>query len=446
MMKILNDYTKYDSETDLEFMQKLQNLSANDNIIMIPEMTKEDEKNFAIVRRWGNGEWWTQQYVGILEISGESVFIGSRFDDEEDYWFTHYILSRAMGMKANIFQDMNPKIGLNDVLEELLAIVLISQIEKAYRKGLYRRYRSYECNDSKVKGKIDIARHIQLNLLFNGNIAYSYREFTTDNNINKIILTAFSYLEKRHPQMIQGLLKYHKNTEECIKQLKRIVTPASRQEIQKLVQRERKKISHPLYHDWEMVRRTAIMVLRHMGIEMTKEQNQECSGVLINMNRIWELYLECILKEHIRDSYTINAQEERGILYQSSDSKPKRNIRPDFCVYKNQKNPEIVIDAKYKNQWEEIASGKKDDWQGAREDIFQIISYMHLYQCKKSGIICPCRQATEKLNNTESIRYIISQELNEEQFKVLPLVISSKEEMKNNEEKLIGELENLMDK
>ena len=60
-----------------------------------------------------------------------------------------------MGMKADIFPKMNPQTGFNDILEELLAIVFVSQIGKAYRKELYRRYRTYECNDSKVKGKID---------------------------------------------------------------------------------------------------------------------------------------------------------------------------------------------------------------------------------------------------------------------------------------------------
>ena len=103
-------------------------------------------------------------------------------------------------MNINILQNMDPGVGSGDILEQLLAFVFAAQIERAYRKGLYRRYRTYECNDSKVKGKIDITRHIRLNPLNNGKIAYSYREYTADNDVNKMIFTAYTYLQKRHPK------------------------------------------------------------------------------------------------------------------------------------------------------------------------------------------------------------------------------------------------------
>lgn len=442
-MKLLKDYTKIEcnSENDYELFQKLQDISSNKNIITIPEMAVEEKERFAIVRCLENGELWTQQYVGILEIDGETVFIGSRFDDKEEYWFTHYIISRAMGMKASVFPQMRPQIGFNYILEELLAIAFVSQIGKAYRKGLYRRYRTYECNDSKIKGKIDIERHIRKNLLFNGNIAYSYRELTADNNINKIILTAFSYLEKRHPQMLQGLLKHQKSTKDCIKQLKNVLEPASKQEIQKLLQRERKKITHPLYHDWELVRKTAIMILRHMGVQMAAEDNRECSGVLVNMNKIWESYLESIIKEHIPGNYEITTQEEKGYLLSGTNEKPLRVAKPDYCVYTNENELEMILDAKYKNQWEAIVSKRNPDWTEPREDIFQIISYMHLYQCKRSGVICPCSNPEK---NVEPVTCKISKELKDESLTIFPLKISSMQEMKEEEKKLVGEIFNKM--
>ena len=110
-------------------------------------------------------------------------------------------------MNINILQNMDPGVGSGDILEQLLAFVFAAQIERAYRKGLYRRYRTYECNDSKVKGKIDITRHIRLNPLNNGKIAYSYREYTADNDVNKMIFTAYTYLQKRHPNIMKNLEK-----------------------------------------------------------------------------------------------------------------------------------------------------------------------------------------------------------------------------------------------
>lgn len=138
---------------------------------------------------------------------------------------------------------MDPGVGSGDILEQLLTFVFAAQIERAYRKGLYRRYRTYECNDSKVKGKIDITRHIRLNPLNNGKIAYSYREYTADNDVNKMIFTAYTYLQKRHPNIMKNLEKKRKTVGECITQFRNIMQPASRQEAQKLVQRERRKIT-----------------------------------------------------------------------------------------------------------------------------------------------------------------------------------------------------------
>ena len=47
-----------------------------------------------------------------------------------------------------------------------------------------------------------------------------------------------------------------------------------RQEAQKLVQRERRKITHSVYHDWEEVRKTAIILLRHMGISVENDKDK----------------------------------------------------------------------------------------------------------------------------------------------------------------------------
>lgn len=90
----------------------------------------------------------------------------------------------------------------------ILAIIFAIQIARAYRKGIYRRYRTYENNDSKLKGRIDVARHIRLNPIFNGNIAYSSREYTADNDMNRMILTAYTSLQKDSRALCVNWKKY----------------------------------------------------------------------------------------------------------------------------------------------------------------------------------------------------------------------------------------------
>ena len=407
----------------------LLNLSA-DQVLSIPEMTETEKDSFRILTNF-NGKYWTQNYIGLLQIEEKNVFIGSRFDDES-FFFTQYILDRALGMNINILQNMDPGVGSGDILEQLLAFVFAAQIERAYRKGLYRRYRTYECNDSKVKGKIDITRHIRLNPINNGKIAYSYREYTADNDVNKMIFTAYTYLQKRHPNIMKNLEKKRKTVGECITQFRNIMQPASRQEAQKLVQRERRKITHSIYHDWEEVRKTAILILRYMGIFVRDAQAEKTiHGVLINMNWVWEQYLQSILEDEIKGKgYTFQPQDEKNIFIRNKN--PLHTLKPDLCIYKDEKSA-LILDAKYKNAWSDAVQNKNGNFdERVREDYFQILAYMYGFRCNKAGIFCPCSASNSSHSEHEYYEYTITKDREKEKFYLLPLYIPHSQESKNN--------------
>lgn len=428
----LKDYSDVSEKNELtqeKLRDQLLKLSA-ENVFSIPEMSDEEKESFRVLANF-NGRLWTQNYTGILQIEDRNVFISSRFDDDSCF-FTQYILDKALGMKINIFQDMKPGVNHGGILEQLLAFIFVEQIEHACRKGLYRRYRTYECNDSRVKGKIDITRHIRLNPLNNGKIAYSYREYTIDNDVNKLIFTAYTYLQKRYPDTMKSLEKRRKTVGECMSKFRNIMQPASRQEAQKLVQRERRKITHSVYHDWEEVRKTAIILLRHMGISVENDKDKaqnKIHGVLINMNWIWEKYLESILKDQLKEGYCFKAQHEKKIFFRNG--KGNRTLKPDLCIYKkgNADTPVLILDAKYKNAWSEAVGGKFKE--SVREDCFQILSYMYGFGCNKSGIFCPVVEAEEEKaveESSELLEYTITNETNRK-FYLLPLQIPNS---KNN--------------
>lgn len=406
------------------------------------------------------GEYWTQQYIGLLQITSdgtkEEVFIRSRFDNESCE-FSKYILNKALGLKANILQNVEPSVGRGEILDLILAIIFTMQIARAYRKGIYRRYRTYENNDSKLKGRIDVARHIRLNPIFNGNIAYSSREYTADNDMNRMILTAYTSLQKRQPGRMRELEKKYAPVKDFISQLKNIMQPASRQEARKLVQKERKKITHAVYSDWESVRKTAILILKYMGIA-PEDDGTNVNGILINMNYIWERYLVQIVKEKIENKYQIEGKKSFGIFFpndQSNESPRELKLQPGELklqpdlVISDKDEPLLIIDAKYKNEWENVASDKlgKPD----REDCFQIMSYMYRAKCKFGGIFCPQTKVRDESDNGKmSLKeYFIFEKRDEKAIVTLfSLQIngvqgSSKEfaeEMKKREDALCGEI------
>ena len=450
-----------DSEERVDRFAKLIDGVSQSDILVLDENDCAAKEPFKIVTQGNKGEYWTQQYIGLLQITSdgtkEEVFIRSRFDVNESCEFSKYMLNKALGLKANILQKVEPSVGRGEILDLILAIIFAIQIARAYRKGIYRRYRTYENNDSKLKGRIDVARHIRLNPIFNGNIAYSSREYTADNDMNRMILTAYTSLQKRQPGRMRELEKKYAPVKDFISQLKNIMQPASRQEARKLVQKERKKITHAVYSDWESVRKTAILILKYMGIA-PEDDGTNVNGILINMNYIWERYLVQIVKEKIENKYQIEGKKSFGIFFpndQSNESPRELKLQPGELklqpdlVISDKDEPLLIIDAKYKNEWENVASDKlgKPD----REDCFQIMSYMYRAKCKFGGIFCPQTKVRDESDNGKmSLKeYFIFEKRDEKAIVTLfSLQIngvqgSSKEfaeEMKKREDALCGEI------
>ena len=92
----------------------------------------------------------------------------------------------------------------DEIFDYLLLFCFIEQLEKAQLKGYYKTYRRFEKNDDKVKGTLDIARHIRLNAgQKNGRIAYSYRENTINNYLNQLIVAAYYHLKNKYYDLVE---------------------------------------------------------------------------------------------------------------------------------------------------------------------------------------------------------------------------------------------------
>lgn len=116
----------------------------------------------------------------------------------------------------------------------------------------------------------------------------------------------------------------------------------------------------------------------------------------------------------------------------------------DKKVISDKNRPLLIIDAKYKNEWENVASNKSD--KPEREDCFQIMSYMYRAECKFGGIFCP---QTKVRDDGKMKEYSIFGESDKEAIVTLfSLQIngiqgSSKEfaeEMEKREDALCGEI------
>ena len=345
----------------------LDNLSREDNIFIFPNDLMNspdldrDQKIFETV----NQEIKTGNVIGFLGYGQERLTISSRFSDESNDHFLHYLLQKVLNINLT---SLDVGLSPEDKLYQLLIYLLPKYLQAALRKGLYKEYQRFFHNDSHVKGVLDVGNHLKKNLPFTGNIAYTTREFTYDNPLMQLIRHTIEYIKNQ-----KGFGVLLDSNRENVSEIVR-VTPsyklADRVKIIRLNQT--KPVRHAYFREYRKLQELCLLILsseKH-GLGF---QEQKIHGVLFDVAWLWEEYVQTLLPEGF--IHPRNKEKTDGISVFSSHV---RKIYPDFY----HKDFKIVLDAKYK-KLEFTEKGIN------REDLYQLISYTYILEAKTAGLIFP---------------------------------------------------------
>lgn len=153
-----------------------------EGVFVFPEIIKdaEDLTRDQMILQSVNDTYRTSNVMGFLGCGDERLIIESRFSGDGDDFFFQYLLDRVLDF-PNIV-DMEADANHNNRLFNFLLFLFPHYLKAAMRKGLFKKYIRRRYNDGNVKGTIDVARHIEKNTPFAGNVAYSQREFSYDNS------------------------------------------------------------------------------------------------------------------------------------------------------------------------------------------------------------------------------------------------------------------------
>lgn len=353
----------------------------------------------------------TGNLMGFVGLGGNKnhntkLEIRSRFTENaenngQDY-FLHYMLEKVF--RINLF-DMNYSHSKNDGFD-LLFLIFPHLLKRALRQGIFRTYRTFQKNDAAVKGVIDINRHIKQNTPFNGKIAYRSREYSADNDITQLIRHTIEFLKQK--EIGKSLLNSDNDTKDAVKQIV-AATDSSYcfQNRAKIIHNNLRPVNHPYYSGYKYLQQLCLLILRHQSMQYS-QSNSPVYGILFDGAWLWEEYLWTIFKP-LGFEHPENKTGKGGIrLFDNSNnddgeinfSKCYRRIYPDF-FRKNQsslraecgspENDGIILDAKYKH----LENGF------VRDDLYQIISYMHTMKISRGGFIFP-----EKVDDELLCRFI----------------------------------------
>ena len=345
----------------------LDNLSREDSIFIFPNDLMNspdldrDQKIFETV----NQEIKTGNVIGFLGYGQERLTISSRFSDESNDHFLHYLLQKVLNINLT---SLDVGLSPEDRLYQLLIYLFPKYLQAALRKGLYKEYQRFFHNDSHVKGVLDVGNHLKKNLPFMGNIAYTTREFTYDNPLMQLIRHTIEYIKN---QKSFGVLL--DSNRENMTEITRVTPAYKLANRAKIIRMNKiKPIRHAYFREYRKLQELCLMILSREKHGLGP-QVQMVHGILFDVAWLWEEYVHTLLQKGF--IHPRNKDKTNGI---SVFSVGKRKVYPDFY----DRERKIVLDAKYK-KLELTEKGIN------REDLFQLISYSYILKAEKAGLIFP---------------------------------------------------------
>lgn len=400
-------------DSDKDNLQKIANvaiknlsLDNNPNLLVFPRDLNhygDDISEGRIIELQGD-QIITGNIMGFVGVNDTQIDIRSRFakEDENDY-FLHYMLQRVFAI--NLF-DIKHSTSQEQVFDFLLYL-FPHFLQKALGQGLYKKYRRFEYNDANIRGPIDVSRHIRQNIPFRGTVAYSTREHSYDNEVTQLIRHTIEYIRtKAHGAHI---LSNSKEMKEAVSQIVMATQTYNVRERQKVINQNLRPVRHPYYSAYTELQKICLQILRHESLKYGQEKDK-VYGILFDGAWLWEEYLDTIFEEnHLNITHAKNKTGENGIaLYVNG----KKSYYPDF--YKTEEGDKqgeksFVLDAKYKRLGDDVINDGEDNPNSnrisiCREDLFQMITYMHVLPAKHCALLYPIEPDEETTNQEKVIK------------------------------------------
>lgn len=142
-------------------------------------------------------------------------------------------------------------------------------------------------------------------------MAYEVREFTGGNDYNRLFLQACLSAERQHPGLMLHMRKRLPGYGAALQALQN--TAWRRIDTGALLDRTRKKITNPIYRDYETLRVVSQAFLRRQGNVSRSEDSGApfVTGIFLGISQLWERFL---LEKVLPPSPKLHYQAEARIL------------------------------------------------------------------------------------------------------------------------------------
>ncbi len=363
---IFNNYNESYKDQLLNISgRKIDDLSSEESLLIYTKKEKDDVESSCIFHITSDNRLITNNIAGFIGTENTTLSIKSRFakKDNNDY-FLHYMLQKVFNINLTSLEHNTDMDSVFSFMPYLFKHFFIN----ALTQGVYKKYVWNKYNDSRVKGSIDIARHIKYNFMNNGRIAYNLREHSYDNNITQLIRHTIEYIKNN--SMYSFILE-DEEIQPFIKDILYATASYSQNSRQNIINQNIKSHIHPYYYQYEPLRKICLQILMQDDLKYGKDESK-IYGVLFDTAWLWEEYLAVLLQQVKGAEHTHNKQNNGSINMLEEEWQ----AFPDYYI-----KDYVVMDAKYKHM------NKLADID--RNDRNQILAYMYILGVKNGIFIYP---------------------------------------------------------
>ena len=337
-----------------------------EGVFVFPEsvIEAEDITKDQMILQSVNDSYRTGNVMGFIGCGNERLNIESRFCGEGEDYFFQYLLDRVLDF-PNIV-DLESDADQNNRLFNFLLFLFPYYLKTAMRKGIFKKYVRKRYNDGNVKGCIDIARHIEKNTPFIGNVAYSQREFSYDNYLMELVRHTIEFI-KRKPYGNNLLIRVKDEVQLVIEATQNYETFDRRKVID---ENKKNTVRHAYFREYLALQRLCLLILQHQKHQIGSGSRQ-IYGILFDGAWLWEEYIGSLIDDlfyHPMNKCGKGAQRlfagNIGLIY------------PDFISRDTETR--MIADAKYKPV-ENIGN----------RDYLQVLAYMFRFEAKRGYYLYP---------------------------------------------------------
>lgn len=377
----LQDNTEYPVESLEEYPQLKNSLLdhslyglAQQGVFVFPETSQLDsmlDRHQKVLESTQIG-YRTSNVVGFIGKDTELLTISSRFSEDNQDFFFHYLVERVLHIPPVV--DLQTTMSEEERLYDLLAFLFPFYLKRAMRKGIFRTYVTKHYNDADIKGPLHLSNHIKDNTPFLGKVSYTQRELTEDNEMMLLVRHTLEYLKTR--PIGKSILSQIREEQEIIIGYTKSYHASTRAIV--IEKNLKNPIRHAYYHEYRALQRLCLMILLRNEHQIGKGQ-QPIYGVLFDAAWLWEEYLAQLLESVFHHPENRTKSGGQSLFTNKATKRNIGKVYPDF-ISRQSIHP-VIGDAKYKP----IQNIHGDDY-------LQVLAYMFRFDSKRGFYFYPLKQ------------------------------------------------------